>query len=73
MGHAPECLFTSFFFLVLVPYFLGWVSLGLLICILIKAWIEIALMSVLMGALTGNGGFSNFMTNFLIIHKVRWI
>jgi len=71
MGYAPECLFTVFFFLVLVPYFLGWVGVSLLIYILIKAWIEIALMSVFMGALTGNGGFSNFMANFLAIRRVR--
>jgi len=71
VGYAPECLFTAFFFLVLVPYFLGWVSVSLLIYILIKAWIEIALMGVFMGALAGNGGFSDFMINFLTIHKVR--
>ena len=71
LGYAPECLFTAFFFLVLVPYFLGWVSVSLLIYILIKAWIEIALMSVFMGALTGNDGFSNFMVNFFTIRKLK--
>jgi len=48
---------------------LGWVSVSLLIYILIKAWIEIALMSVFMGTLTGNGGFNNFMANFITMHK----
>ena len=71
MGYIPECLFTIFFFLVLVPYFFGWASVSLLISILVKAWIEIGVMSVLMGALTGNGGFNTFMTKILTLHKVK--
>lgn len=72
LGYVPECLFTVFYFLGPVPYFLGWslaFSVSLLITILVKAWIEIALMSVLMGALTGNGGFKTFMANFLPLRK----
>jgi hypothetical protein len=71
IGYIPECLFTIFFFLVLVPYFFGWASVSLLISILVKAWIEIGVMSVLMGALTGNGGFNTFMTKILTLHKVK--
>jgi len=69
LGYVPECLFTIFYFTVLVPYFFGWFSLSLLIFISIKAWIEIAFMSVLMGALAGNGGFKTFMANFLPMRR----
>ena len=74
VGFVPECLFTAFFFLVPVPYFLGWsleFSVGLLIGILVKAWIEIAFMSAFMGALKGNGGFSTFMANFLAMRRAQ--
>jgi len=64
-GYIPEFLFTVFFFLVLVPYFFGWLNLALLISITIKAWMEMVVMSVLMAALVGNLGFSAFVVNFL--------
>jgi len=67
VGYIPECFFTVFYFLGFVPFFLGWISIPLLITILIKAWLEVAFMSVLMGALAGNGGFKTFMANFLPI------
>ncbi len=67
VGYIPECLFTVFFFLILVPYFLGWVSILLLTSIIIKAWIEISLMSILMAALVGNNGFDTFMKRFFVI------
>ncbi len=72
-GYLPECLFTVLFFVALVPYFLGplpWLTLGVLVSILIKAWIEIALMSVLMGALAGNVGFNSFVMGFFAARKV---
>lgn len=72
VSYVPEFLFTVFFFIVLVPYFLGpapWLTMGLLISILIKAWLETFLMSAFMGALTGNVGFTNFVTNILTARK----
>jgi len=71
MGYIPECLFTVFFFLVLVPFFFGWASVSLLISILVKAWIEIGVMGVLMGALIGNDGFNAVMMKLLTLHKVK--
>jgi len=64
IGFIPECLFTAFFFLFLVPYILGWLNVPLLVSIEVKAWGEISIMSVLMAALIGNNGFSTFMLNF---------
>jgi len=72
LGYVPEFLFTIFFFIVLVPYFLGpapWLTMGLLISILAKAWLETSLMSVFMGALTGNVGFTTFVTSNLTARK----
>jgi LytS/YehU family sensor histidine kinase len=64
IGFVPEFLFTAFFFLFLVPYFLGWLDVPLLVSIEVKAWGEILVMSLLMAALVGNHGFSAFMLNF---------
>jgi len=72
VGYIPECLFTVFFFLALVPRFLGplpWLTVSVLISILVKAWIEIALMSAFMGALTGSAGFTTFVTSFFTVRK----
>jgi len=72
IGYIPEFLFTIFFFVTLVPYFLGpapWLTTALLVSILAKAWLEIALMSAFMGALTGNVGFTMFVTNILGARK----
>ncbi len=68
-AYIPEFLFTVLFFLVLVPYFFGWLDLALLISIAVKAWMEIAVMSVLMAALVGNTGFSAFVVEFLKFNK----
>ncbi len=72
LGYVPEFLFTIVFFIVLVPYFLGpapWLTMSLLISILAKAWLEIILMSVFMGALTGNVGFTTFISSILSARK----
>jgi hypothetical protein len=72
LGYVPEFLFTIVFFLVLVPYLLGpapWLTMGLLISILAKAWLETILMSAFMGALAGNMGFTTFITTILNAHK----
>lgn len=71
VAYVPEFMFTVFFFLVLVPPVLGWLNLGLLVSIEVKAWMEIAVMSVLMGALVGNSGFSAYMSAFFDVHKSK--
>jgi hypothetical protein len=74
LGYVPEFLFTIFFFVTLVPYFLGpapWLTEGLLLSILIKAWLETFMMSLFMGALTGNVGFRSFVSNILSARKTQ--
>ena len=64
-SYIPECLFTIFYFTVLLPVFIGKGGLGLLVVILPKAWAEIVFMGVFMGALVGNQGFNMFISSFL--------
>lgn len=75
LGYIPEFLFTVFFFLVLVPYFFPEMNIAFLVSLLasiaVKAWIEMVVMSVLMGALVGNSGFSAYMTAFFNSHKTK--
>ena len=71
LGYIPECLFTAFFLFTLVPHFFGWASVGMLITILVKAWIEVGVMSIFMGALTGNAGFNTLIKNGLTLREVK--
>lgn len=65
ISYVPECLFTIAYFTYMVTYFYG-ESMAVMVPIVItKAWIEIALMSVIMGALAGNIGFKDFITRYL--------
>jgi len=61
----PECLFTIFYFLYMVPYFYGFAMAFMISIVIPKAWIEIILMSFLMGALVGNIGFREFVSRFI--------
>jgi len=65
VSYVPECLFTVFYFLYLVLFFYGFAMAFMLPVIIPKAWIEIVLMSFLMGALVGNVGFREFVSRFL--------
>jgi len=67
LSYIPECLYTIAYFLYLVPYFYGsFFNWALILPIVIpKAWVEISVMSVLMGALAGNKGFKEFVFRFL--------
>lgn len=74
VGYVPECLFTVFFFLAMVPSFLSFpiaACITQLIVVLVKAWIEISFMSFFMGALKGNVGFNTLVTNYLSIHRAQ--
>ena len=68
IAYVPESLFTIFFFLGLVPFFLGpapWFSLGWLISVIVKGWLETLIMAVFLVALMRNAGFSNLVVNIL--------
>ncbi len=69
LSYVPECLFTIFYFTVLLPYVVGVVGVFQLAFILPKAWLEIAFMSFFMAALVGNNGFNSFIENFIAQSK----
>jgi hypothetical protein len=71
VGYLPEALFTVVYFEVLVVILLPEMASGLVyffgsmhafvLSLMIKAWIEMLLLGVFMGALGGNIGFKDFM------------
>jgi len=72
IGYLPESIFTVFYFeglvVILLPEvaafftsFFGSMHV-LVFSILTKAWIEMALLGVFMGALVGNNGFNDFVS-----------
>jgi len=71
LSYVPECLFTIFYFVVLLPYIVGTGGFGILAFVLPKAWAEIIFMSFFMAALVGNGGFNTFIANFFASYKTK--
>ncbi|MEM3731106.1 MAG: hypothetical protein QW667_06660 [Candidatus Bathyarchaeia archaeon] len=73
VSYVPECLFTTAYFLYIIPVVYGF-SMSFMIPIVIpKAWVEIAIMSVLMGILAGNLGFKEFVLGLLQPPKLQKI
>lgn len=68
-SYIPEFIFTIFYFVSLLPFFIGGGGAGILVFVLPKAWAEIIVMSFLMAALVGNQGFNNFVNNFFSYRK----
>ena len=68
VGYIPEFMFTVFFFLIMVPFFIAgaafWVPF-IVASIAVKAWIEMILISLLMAAFVKNTGFNKFIAGFL--------
>jgi riboflavin transporter FmnP len=66
LGYVPECLFTVFFFMVIIPLFAPPAAASFLVTLLMpilaKAWIEMGLMGFYMAALVGNQGFTNLVS-----------
>ena len=63
-AYVPECLFTVFYFVALLPYLVGSGGASILMFILPKAWAEIVFISFFMAALVGNDGFNSFVAHF---------
>ena len=71
LSYIPECFFTITYFLYMVLYAYGYAMAFMIPIIIPKAWIEIALMSLVMGALAGNTGFKEFALRFLQPTKLQ--
>jgi LytS/YehU family sensor histidine kinase len=65
LSYVPECLYTIAYFLYIVMFVYGNAMAFMLPIVIPKAWVEITVMSILMGALAGNKGFKEFVLRFL--------
>jgi riboflavin transporter FmnP len=71
ISYIPECIFTILYFLYIVLYVYGRAMSFMISIVIPKAWIEIAVMSILMGALAGNTGFKEAILRFLTPQKLE--
>lgn len=71
ISYIPECIFTIMYFLYIVLYFYGSAMSFMIPIVIPKAWIEITVMSLLMGALAGNTGFKEFILRFFSTPKIE--
>ncbi|RLI20453.1 hypothetical protein DRO54_06245 [Candidatus Bathyarchaeota archaeon] len=71
ISYIPECLYTIAYFLYIVTFVYGYAMSFMIPIVIPKAWIEITVMSVLMGALNGNIGFKEFMLKFFTPQKIK--
>jgi LytS/YehU family sensor histidine kinase len=71
VSYIPECIYTIFYFLYIVIYVVGEPMSFMIPIVIPKAWIEITVMSILMGALAGNMGFKEFITRFFYTSKME--
>jgi len=65
VSYVPECLFTVAYFRHIIPFFYGFAMEFMIPIVILKAWVEISVISLLMGALNGNHGFREFVERFL--------
>jgi LytS/YehU family sensor histidine kinase len=71
VSYIPECIYTVFYFLYVVLYVYGNAMSYMIPLVIPKAWIEIVVISLLMGALSGNTGFKEFIHRFFYTSKLE--
>jgi uncharacterized membrane protein len=71
ISYIPECIYTIFYFLYIVLYVYGAAMSFMIPIVIPKAWIEITVMSIIMGALAGNIGFKEFILRFFYTPKLE--
>ena len=71
ISYVPECIFTIIYFLYVVTLVYGYAMSFMIPIVIPKAWIEIIVISVMMGALVGNAGFREFMLKFFVPQKIK--
>jgi LytS/YehU family sensor histidine kinase len=69
LSYVPESIYTVLYFLYIMTLVNGAGMAYLIPLVIPKAWIEIVVMSVLMGALAGNTGFREFIKRYLYVQK----
>jgi riboflavin transporter FmnP len=71
LSYIPESVYTAAYFLLIVQI-VGIPAMAFMIPLVIpKAWIEILVMSLLMGALAGNAGFRELINRFLCFQGTK--
>jgi riboflavin transporter FmnP len=72
LAYIPEAIFTYAYFSFLLPFFLGGIlPFTVIVTILIKATVEVTVMSIIMAALIGNKGFKDFVTAHFTRIKIK--
>lgn len=71
LSYVPESLYTVFYFLYIVIIVNGQGMAFMLPLVIPKAWIEIVIMSLLMGALAGNTGFREFINRSFYLRGLK--
>jgi uncharacterized membrane protein len=69
LSYVPESIYTALYFLYIMTLVNGQGMAYLVPIVTAKAWVEIIVMSILMGALAGNTGFREFVNRFLYTQK----
>jgi LytS/YehU family sensor histidine kinase len=69
LAYVPEAVYTVLYFLYIIPFINGQAMAYIIPIVISKAWVEIVVMSILMGALAGNIGFREFINRFLYVQK----
>lgn len=69
VSYIPESIYTVFYFLYLVPFFYAYSMAFMIPLVLPKAWFEVAVMSILMGALVASGSFRELVSRFSYLQK----
>jgi LytS/YehU family sensor histidine kinase len=69
LSYVPESIYTVLYFLYLAPFVIPYSMSFMIPLVIPKAWIEITVMSLLMGALAGNAGFREFVSRFFYVQK----
>lgn len=71
LSYIPESIYTILYFLYIVAFVNGVAAMTFMVPIVFsKGWIEITVMSIIMGALAGNTGFREFINRFLSLQKL---
>lgn len=68
LSYIPECVYTISYFLYIVTLVNGQAMAFMIPIVIPKAWIEIAIMGLIMSALAGNTGFREFINRFFYFH-----
>lgn len=71
LSYVPECIYTIVYFLYLVALVNAPAMAFMIPIVIPKAWIEIAVMSLLMSALAGNTGFREFIGKYFYVPRIK--